>query len=475
MNISFAPPGSSPFRDLEKSLGAARSALSNSLLTIAGDVTLIIDQQDMIRDAALGTSALGEAWVDEWLGRAWIDIVSSESRNKISEMLKQARAGDLAKWRQVNLSSSLGEIPMRFLAVDADDQGRVVAIGRDLRAEAALQQRLLQAQQSIERDYVRMRQVEARYRMLFDLSTEAVLIADTATRRIAEANPAAIQLLSENGKPLVGASIASLFDADSRDAAIALLGSVAAADQSSRIAVRLDKGGGQVVMAASLFRQDRGSCFLIRLTRTDSVEVRQTASPLVEVLDNIPDALVVTDADLVILSENNAFLDMAQASRKEQVRGQTLGRFLGRPGIDLNLLVSQLREHGSARNFATILRGVFDDQEEVEVSAVSVRDGDGVRYGFSIRSVGRRISNAPPATPGLPHSVEQLTELVGRVSLKDIVRESTDLIERLCIEAALVYTSDNRASAAEVLGLSRQSLYSKLHRHGLGNLGDDGV
>jgi DNA-binding NtrC family response regulator len=56
------------------------------------------------------------------------------------------------------------------------------------------------------------------------------------------------------------------------------------------------------------------------------------------------------------------------------------------------------------------------------------------------------------------------------MSLKDIVRESTDLIEQLCIEAALSYTSDNRASAAEILGLSRQSLYSKLHRYGLGNL-----
>ena len=52
--------------------------------------------------------------------------------------------------------------------------------------------------------------------------------------------------------------------------------------------------------------------------------------------------------------------------------------------------------------------------------------------------------------------------------LLDIVRESTDLIERLCIEAALTYTEDNRASAAEILGVSRQSLYSKLNRYGLG-------
>ena len=71
----------------------------------------------------------------------------------------------------------------------------------------------------------------------------------------------------------------------------------------------------------------------------------------------------------------------------------------------------------------------------------------------------------------MPRSVEQLTELVGRMSLKDIVRESTDLIERLCIEAALELVGDNRASAAEMLGLSRQSFYVKLRRYGLGDLG----
>ena len=45
--------------------------------------------------------------------------------------------------------------------------------------------------------------------------------------------------------------------------------------------------------------------------------------------------------------------------------------------------------------------------------------------------------------------------------------ETTDLIERLCIEAALELTRDHRASAAEMLGLSRQSLYVKLRRYGM--------
>ena len=53
------------------------------------------------------------------------------------------------------------------------------------------------------------------------------------------------------------------------------------------------------------------------------------------------------------------------------------------------------------------------------------------------------------------------------------MRESTDVIEALCIEAALELTHDNRASAAELLGLSRQSLYAKLRRYGIGGVGDE--
>jgi DNA-binding NtrC family response regulator len=59
------------------------------------------------------------------------------------------------------------------------------------------------------------------------------------------------------------------------------------------------------------------------------------------------------------------------------------------------------------------------------------------------------------------------------VPLKDLVRDATDLVEKLCIEAALQLTQNNRASAAEVLGVSRQSLYVKLRRYGLSDSSAD--
>jgi transcriptional regulator PpsR len=155
---------------------------------------------------------------------------------------------------------------------------------------------------------------------------------------------------------------------------------------------------------------------------------------------------------------------------EEQVKGQPLDRWLGRPGVDFALLTNQLREHQSLRLFATSLRGEYGATTDVEICAVSVPDGPDPCCGFTIRDVGQRLRSERRAAAERPRSVEQLTELVGRVPLKELVRESTDMIERLCIEAALELTGDNRASAAEILGLSRQSLYAKLHRHGIADI-----
>ena len=131
------------------------------------------------------------------------------------------------------------------------------------------------------------------------------------------------------------------------------------------------------------------------------------------------------------------------------------------------MLFTNLRAHGSVRHFSTILRGEFGASEDVEIAGVEVPGGGQTCLGFSIRSAGWRSGREKLGGRELPRTVEQFADLVGRVPLKNLVRETTDLIERLCIEAALQLTRDNRASAAEMLGLSRQGLYAKLRRYGL--------
>ena len=435
-------------------------------LAASCDVALMIDGEGIVRDIAVGGGDLAGQGIEDWLNRPWADTVHSENRVKVNEML--AGTGEPGRWRQVNHSTESGELPMRYLAMPAGDDGRMLAIGRDMRAAAASQQRLLRAQQSMERDSLRLRQLEARYRLLFDSAVEAVVIIDAVSRRITEANPCARRITGIGNDAVEGQPLTNFVHPDDREAAVAMLGAVAAAEQTHPGRMRLASGLA-CLWSATLFRQDRGTFLLLRMRPLEAEKAVSTDRPLAEVLERMPDAFVLTDNNLAILAGNGAFLDIVQQARREDVQGQPLSRFLGRPGIDLGLLTAQLREHGSVRNFATIVRASDGHEADVEISAVTSDEGGETRHGFSIRTIGRRLA-APIDDRQMPRSVEQLTELVGRVSLKEIVRESTDLIERLCIEAALTYTSDNRASAAEILGLSRQSLYSKLHRHGLGNL-----
>ena len=468
MNKHSVPAGTEAFADPSRLPGALSAEVAAKLLASAGDVTLLLDRSGTVLDLAIANPELVRFGITSWAGRPLLETLSIESQPKLVEMLEDAAAGEPSRWRQVNHHTSHGELPVRYLTVGLGASGRLALIGRDLRGEAAMQQRLMQAQQSLERDYLKLRQAETRYRLMFDLADQAVLIVDAVSRRIKEANPAAYRLLGVRSGALTDSPASSIVETADREALVAHFGAVEAADDVPPVTLKLARGGAEVRFRARLFRQSRIALLLVRLDPVVELAASE-AKPdhaLAAVIERMPDAFVLVDSDFAILTANAAFVELAEVSSIERVRGQPLAGWLGRQGIDLDLIAGQLREHGAVRNLTTILRGSAGGEEEIEVSAVSAPDC----HGFAIRTVGRRLTAAPDTGHELPRSVEQLTELVGRMSLKDIVRESTDLIERLCIEAALAFTSDNRASAAEILGLSRQSLYSKLHRHGLGDL-----
>jgi transcriptional regulator PpsR len=190
-------------------------------------------------------------------------------------------------------------------------------------------------------------------------------------------------------------------------------------------------------------------------------------------VQNSPDGLVFCDEAGRVFSANRAFLTLAELSTEDQARGQALDRWLGRTGVELGVLITNLRQRGSVGRFVTALRGEYGTEVEVEISAAQLAPGNETVLAFAIRDIERRIKPEPETGRAMTRSVGELTELVGRTPLKDIVSETTDLIEQLCIETALQMSNDNRASAALLLGLSRQSLYVKLRRYGLGSLGGE--
>jgi transcriptional regulator PpsR len=185
------------------------------------------------------------------------------------------------------------------------------------------------------------------------------------------------------------------------------------------------------------------------------------------------DAIVITDAQGRVLQANRAFATLAQLGAEEQLRGQMLDRWIGRTGVELGVLMSNLRQRGSAGLFVTAVRGEMGGVTNVEIAASVMSAAPGSALAFCIRNVERRMKTEAATGSAVTRSVGDLTDLVGNVPLKDIVSETTDLIEQLCIETALDMTGDKRSSAALLLGLSRQSLYVKLRRFGLADQGTE--
>ncbi|MEX1251800.1 MAG: transcriptional regulator PpsR [Hyphomonas sp.] len=466
---SHASPSKSSFSDANSHLSGLDAQTVAILLEQAADIALILDD-GVVRDVAIASEELRKTgFAANWIGRRWIDTVSIDSHTKIEALLKSVDGKSASRPRQVNHpSGGLRDIPVAYRLVRAMGRGPVIALGRDLRDIAELQQKLVKAQQEIERDYARLRKAEARYKMVFEAVAEPILIVTADDLIIESANRAAGALLGHDTHDLANEDFPSLFSARAVRAVERMSAKALATGNAAAEKIELASGK-KVSLSASVFGQGGDARLVVKFVgeATASKAGETTRDQLLRTLEALPDAFVVTDDELRILAANQAFLEMAHLSEEEQATGARLSKYLGRSTTDLNVLVSTLKNNGNARNFATVLRDRFNTEEQVEVSAVSTGAGRLTYYAFSVRIVSRRLPSGPPPGEELPRSVDHLTNLVGRMPLKDIVRDSTSLIERLCIEAALKLTDDNRASAAEILGLSRQGLYSKLKRFGI--------
>ena len=441
------------------------------------DLALVVDAEGVIRDLAYSAASLGDERFDKWIGQSLVKTVTKESRAKIEALLKDAASLEgPPRWRQVNHPSTIGaDLPLSYYAVKVSDEGRAkplgrsVIFGRDLRAMAALQQSLVNAQQESLQDHWKLRDSQTRNRHLFQTASDGVLILDAAGFKVLEANPAALALFGDKSGKLVGSTLLAALDAGHGQDVQNMLATVLTTGRSEDVVAQAH--GVDVKVTASMFRQETGSLLVVRLARAEpeapAAVMGGADSVMLKLIRSAPDAMVVTDAEGQVVTANDAFLELVHLTAETQVRGESLGRWLGRTGVELNVVITTLRQRGSIRLFPTSLRDDHGSTTDIEISASLTHETDGTFLGFTIRDVSRRPSAQARGDKELPRSASQLAELVGRVPMKDIVGETTDLIEQLCIEAALDLTRDNRAAAAEMLGLSRQSLYVKLRRYGL--------
>jgi transcriptional regulator PpsR len=410
------------------------------------------------------------------VGHRLHELVTEDSVGKIEAALADAASKGTSAWRQVNHPlEGRPDRPIRYMFARLDNSKRFLAIGRDMEADSVLQRRLIEAQQKMEREYLRLRASETRYRLLFSQSTEAIVVADLQSQRVVEMNASAALLFGLDAEQCIGKAVSRLFDSASQSqlksmfSHLRMLGSVEIGDLTAQ-------GSAEALTArATTISQGRESHALMRFFPSDEWSLKHhnsRQSGFLEVIDAAPEAFAVVDTEGTILLANAALAELTQMPRSDSTVGERISRWLGRPGAEWPDLLKIVEKDGTAKFFSTSITGDLGTTASIELSAVLVPNTNPATIGLVMRNVDARLGGGSiVAHPILPSSSEQMRELVGRVSLKELVRETTDEVERMCIETALDMADDNRASAAEMLGMSRQSLYVKLRRYGL-DIGD---
>ena len=445
------------------------------IVQASADISLTLNREGVIQSIAFGNPDLRSPSLESWVGKNWLDVVTSESRPKIKALLQDANETSLSRFRQINVPSpGSADLPLLCATLKVGSTGQIIALARDLREISLLQQRLVDAQQAIERDYTRLRQLETRYRVLFEMASEAVIVLDANTFKVIEANPRAADLLGDSVKKLSGRLLMDYLTKGDRIQVQSLLSKVAYTSTVAELNTSI-LSGQEVYLSAAPFRNENQSLILVTLKRSGELVDRHDSnaqSLVIQALEKAPDGFIVTNSAGKILTANQAFLRLIMSDKLEQILNEPLDRWLERSSVDLRVMLSNLHEKGSIKLFATSIRDSFGTLHPVEISAVSVPYPHAC-LGFTIREVGSRIRSKIQPEESITRSSEELTQLVGRLPLKEIINETTDLIEQLCIKAALDLTRGNRVSASEMLGLSRQSLYIKLRKYDLSDQSKD--
>ena len=343
-------------------------------------------------------------------------------------------------------------------------------LGRDLRPIAETQQQLVQAQIALEKGYEARREFDARYRVLLNNTRDAVVFVAVRDGRVKDMNEPAAALLGSGREALAGSHFAQAFSDSSGSELIETLMNASIADGDGSLVFQTRSGHRNIRLLPTVFRAAGERVIMCRLEAEEesSLTEDQTTASMAALFRDASDAFVFTDTKGVITSVNDSFLELVDAAHLTDVKGRSLGDFLHRGQIDLSMLIENSKRSGQMRVYSTKLVNDYGSKLSSEISATHLSTGSQPVIAFVIRDISRvEAVRQSGGTTGPDDSSRNVMELVGSATLKEIVSETTDVVEKMCIETAVTLTRNNRVAAAEMLGLSRQSLYVKLRKYGL--------
>ncbi|WP_208996760.1 transcriptional regulator PpsR, partial [Roseibium denhamense] len=445
-----------------------------AIVGMGSDVVHIVGEDGVVQHVHYNDPGLEPYGLPAMVGKRLRDCVTHESVPKIDAMLSPSQQQRPERGYQINhRANGHPDLPVAYKAFPVPGAATAIVVGREMQRQMRDQQRLVEAQIAMEADYRDLRQAEARYRTAFKVSETAYVMLEGDKRTILEANAAAIALLESGSANLTGKAVRDLVAKQERDRLGDAIGEARHSGEPVLLPHLMGAKGVQLGAKLRAYRENGATNLILTLWPAQDSEqsARHLSSDARSTEDlelgALPEAALRTDQEGNLLAANALFLDLVHAPTLNQVLGRNVSDWIGKSAIDISVLYARIIEEKRIRSFNTVLSDTLGSEHPVLLSGYFDPEADVVHLLVLPQSA---QSDAVSIQPGTTQDqAEGFASLVGKVPLKELIRESLDVVEKICIEAALDQTNNNRANAAEILGLSRQSLYIKLRRHGLEN------
>lgn len=447
-------------------LGEVISALADLAVVVTDDGKVVSVLADTMRGSSADPS--------RWRAGDMRDFLTVESIAKFDRALADAHGTETPRRSvELNHADPVGrtEFPVVYTFHPLGPDAGILMMGRDLRPIAEMQQQLVNAQIALERDYEVQREYDTRFRVLMAAIRDAVLIVSVPSGRIADANGPAAALLGQSVEELSGQEISQIFEDQGKSEFMADMAASALSEGTTAVRLCVSGSRRSLRAAPTFFRAAGNRMMLCRLEPQITAEAGrdELVQSLSEFYRSGPEAIVFTNRAGDVVAANDTFLQLTESAHSTVVRGRSIADFLGRGIVDMKILLENATRSGQIRMYTTKLNGQYRSQRAVEISITHLTDAS--EPGFVLVMRDATIGDTARALKG-PDADRQdghrsVVDLVGNASLREIVADTTEVIEKVCIEAAVELTSNNRVAAAEMLGLSRQSLYNKLRKYGL--------
>lgn len=436
-------------------LSRTAKELSAQIIMESADLVFVLGQDGLIQ----------QVWGEDGThlrDRPALDLADPRDHKVLKSLISAAWNGQRPSAKSVRHSDLLGQGRIsRFTAHLTADSENVMLIGNSLLPESNLAKKAVDAEIALYQSDGR-RASEIRYQTLFSASSEGLLIV-SESGEIEDANFNASRLLGVEQDELAG----SLLNEHFTDSDFETLANPGGSDEDRidtlGVFATARESGAKLHAHCQTVRSFDRKVLMVRLNAVEAEtndEVSHSTGPL-ELLRKTSVPVLLTDPLGNGCWANSAFAALMPG---QSVIGEHISVLLGVSTLAIERALREADEHGRVLTSLSALEGSLEVVDDAHVWLVGIPSGEARGFGLVIRFAEAK-ARTPIADPPQDHGA--IAKLIGKAPMKALVRRSTEVLERNCIEAALKLSGSNRAAAAAVLGISRQSLYLKMRQNNL--------